>query len=240
MLGLLLTTIVTSAADSLNPVAITQQFVLQGMVKKPKHIWFFILPTGITNFIGGVLAYLGLASFITGFFQGILENYSPLLFGAELLLGIAFCIRVGFLIKGRRRSAALKAAPVEGRTGEEEAETAQKIKSVSPLALVFLGVGATISELVTALPYFAFLAVLLKQSLRLPHLLFLLLVYNFIYSLPLILLYLLYRKGQGHFDRLYRLIKDKLKRWSGILTPSLVAVIGIVLTVHALSFFIRL
>ncbi len=39
MWGLLVPTILTSAADSLNPVAITQQFVLQGMVKKPKHIW---------------------------------------------------------------------------------------------------------------------------------------------------------------------------------------------------------
>ena len=35
MWGLLLTTVLTSAADSLNPFAITQQFVLQGMVKKP-------------------------------------------------------------------------------------------------------------------------------------------------------------------------------------------------------------
>lgn len=64
MWGLLISTVLTSAADSLNPFAITQQFVLQGMVKKPKDIWYFIIPTGVTNLIGGFLAYFGLISFI--------------------------------------------------------------------------------------------------------------------------------------------------------------------------------
>lgn len=47
MWGLLVSTILTSAADSLNPIAITQQFVLQGMVKKPKHIWFLLYQPGL-------------------------------------------------------------------------------------------------------------------------------------------------------------------------------------------------
>ena len=74
MIGLIFTTIFTSAADSLNPVAITQQFILQGMVKKPKHIWFFILATGITNFIGGLMAYYGLVAVISNIFDLILKQ----------------------------------------------------------------------------------------------------------------------------------------------------------------------
>ena len=38
MWALLISTLLTSAADSLNPFAITQQFVLQSMVKKPKLV----------------------------------------------------------------------------------------------------------------------------------------------------------------------------------------------------------
>src|SRR5690606_27128103 len=75
MLELLITAILTSAVDSLNPVAITQQFVLQGMVKRPRDIWYFILPTGITNFIGGFLAYYGLVSIIGSFFDRLIGAY---------------------------------------------------------------------------------------------------------------------------------------------------------------------
>lgn len=60
MWTLLLSTVVTSAADSINPVAISQQFMLQGMVKKARHIWFFIVSIAATNFAGGLLAYVGL------------------------------------------------------------------------------------------------------------------------------------------------------------------------------------
>lgn len=74
MWGLLLPTILASAADSLNPIAITQQFILQGMVKKPRDIWYFILPTGITNLIGGFLAYFGLVALIENFLADILTT----------------------------------------------------------------------------------------------------------------------------------------------------------------------
>ena len=59
-LSLIVTTILASAADSVNPVAITQQFVLQGMVRKRQHIWFFIAATFLTNLACGMLAYCGL------------------------------------------------------------------------------------------------------------------------------------------------------------------------------------
>ena len=62
MLSLTIITITTSAIDSLNPVAITQQFVLQGLVKKRHHIWFYIMATAIVNFIVGMFVYFGLRS----------------------------------------------------------------------------------------------------------------------------------------------------------------------------------
>lgn len=59
MWGLLVSTILTSAVDSLNPIALTQQFVLQGIVKKPKHIWYFIVSILLTNLVSGFLADFG-------------------------------------------------------------------------------------------------------------------------------------------------------------------------------------
>lgn len=144
MWGLLLSTILTSAADSVNPIAITQQFILQGLVKKPKHIWYFILPTGITNLIGGFLAYFGLVAFVGSFFQRIVESYGFYLFAAELIVGIALLIAGSFVIQNRKISALKKQIQSTDKNEESEEEKDRKqaigkVKSVSPLALIGSG-----------------------------------------------------------------------------------------------------
>ncbi|MEL7623540.1 MAG: hypothetical protein AAGU12_08135 [Clostridiales bacterium] len=244
MWGLLLPTILTSAADSLNPFAITQQFVLQGMVKKPKHIWYFIVPTGVTNLIGGFLVYFGLAAFIANFFNRIVESYGQLLFIAELILGITFCSSIFFLIQNNKVSQ-LKNRIQSIESGEkinknDEEEAVSKIKSVSPLALITLGVGATLSELTTALPYFAFLAILLNYQLSFLQLSFILVLYNTIYTLPLIILYFVYIKAQDKFDRLYLMIKTQITKCANILAPTLMGIIGAGLIFHAMTLLLNL
>jgi len=246
MWGLLLSTIVTSAADSLNPIAITQQFVLQGMVKKPKHIWYFIIPTGVTNLIGGFLAYFGLVALIGDFFGGLVDRYGRLLFIAELILGIAFLVLLGFLLRNSQTQSLKKQlrslrAGENGENGDtgEEAEAARKIKSVSPAALLALGVGATISELATALPYFAFLAILFNYQLTLWQVTLVLVVYNTIYTLPLMLLYVVYIRARDRFDRLYRVIKAQVAKWANILAPVLAGGVGAVLVYHSMSLLLK-
>lgn len=240
MWRLLISTILTSAADSVNPIAITQQFVLQGMVKKPKHIWYFIIPTGVTNLIGGFLAYFGLVTFIGKFFTKLIEKHGQVIFTAELILGIVFLIVFGFLLQSskitslKKQIHSLKAGADNGNENDE-AEAARKIKSVSPMALVILGVGATISELTTALPYFAFLAILFNYQLTLLQVAFILIVYNTIYTLPLMILYFIYAKAQDKFDRLYRVIKTQVAKWANILAPTIVGLIGVILVYHSIS-----
>ena len=242
MWGLLLTTIFTSAADSFNPIAITQQFVLQGMVKKPKHIWFFIIPTGVTNLIGGFLAYYGLITLIGRFMGKLVEKHGQILFTSELILGITFLIAVGVMIQNNKPESLkkqIKSLDVEGNIENDEKEVAHRIKSVSPIALVTLGVGATISELTTALPYFAFLAIIFNYQLTLLQVTFILIVYNTIYTLPLIILYFIYIKAQDKFDRLYNIISARVTKWSNILAPSIVGIIGVILVYHSLSLLLR-
>ena len=246
MWALLLTTILTSAADSLNPFAITQQFVLQGMVKKPKHIWYFILPTGITNLIGGFLVYFGLAAFIERFFNKFIESYGQILFTAELIIGIAFCITVAFIIQNRKINALkkhIKSIKSSEEADDEKSDTdeaVRKIKSVSPIALITLGVGATLSELTTALPYFAFLAILLNYQLTILQVTFILVVYNTIYTSPLIILYFVYIRAQDKFDHLYLTIKTQISRWANILVPMIVGIIGVALVFHSITLLLSL
>ncbi|HWQ75461.1 MAG TPA: GAP family protein, partial [Syntrophomonas sp.] len=121
----------------------------------------------------------------------------------------------------------------------EEAEAASRIKSVSPMALLALGVAATISELTTALPYFAFLAILFHYQLSLIQVTFILVIYNIIYTLPLIISYLVYIKAQDKFDRLYTILKTQMTKWTNVMAPAVAGMVGILLVFHSISFFLQ-
>lgn len=242
MWGLAASTIITSIADSANPIAITQQFVLQGMVKKPKHIWYFIIPTGLTNLIGGFLAYFGLITFIGDFFGMLITQYGQAIFTGELILGIAFLISVCYMLLRTEITLLQKQiqSPASGGSGnDDEKEAARKIKSVSPVALITLGVGATISELTTALPYFAFLTILFNYQLTLLQVTFILILYNTVYTMPLMILYFVYIKSQDSFDRLYSVIKSQITKWANIIAPAVTSIIGILLIFHSVSLLIN-
>jgi cytochrome c biogenesis protein CcdA len=257
MWGLILSTIITGALDSVNPIAITQQFVLQGLVKKPRHIWYFIAPTGITNLIGGFLAYYGLIIFVGNFFTELLQRHGRVLFTLELILGICLLMAMAWMIqsfrikalKSQLKSQNSAIAQENGEVksqysaiaqGNDEEKMARGIKSVSPMALIIIGVGATISELTTALPYFAFMAILFSYQLTFWQVTLILVLYNFIYTLPLMILYFLYMKTRERFDRVYIIIKNGLLNVSNMIAPSLAGVLGLVLVFHSVAALMRI
>lgn len=226
MRNLIITLLATSSVDSLNPIGITQQFILQGMVKKPRHIWYFILTTGVVNMIFGYLVYYGIMSVLSSGYDFIVNKLGLILYLAELLLGLALLfwgakdlIKKIFLIKNK------DATETDIRASDEEKARA-RIKSVTPLALIGVGVVSTASELTSAVPYFAFLAVLLTYKLSFLVLTGVLIFYNLIYMAPFVLMYLIYKISQKHFDRLYSFFRRIFKRLSGFLIPALLLVIS--------------
>ncbi len=78
---------------------------IAGTGKKAKAHLVFYIPTGITNLIGGFLAYFGLMAFVGSFFQKIVESYGFYLFAAELIVGIALLIAGSFVVQNRKISA---------------------------------------------------------------------------------------------------------------------------------------
>lgn len=169
MLTLLGITLTTSAADSLNPIAIAQQLSLQAVSQRKKDIRSFIWGIGLTNFLAGLLVFLGLDKFINQFLHQFLTRFPYLLPILSLLAG------VGLLYLVFRPKTAEKTAAVQ--------------KGLNSRQLFGLGIMACLLELTSALPYFAFLALLTQYSLSLAVLAGLLILYNVIYSAPLILLY---------------------------------------------------
>ncbi len=234
MVKLLIITIMTSAADSINPIAITQQFVLQGMVKKAKHIWYYIVAIGVTNFIGGILAYYGLISVISSFMKNLTNKFGIGIYIGEFIVGIIFLVSTIYLIFKSR----IKKIGNDENSKDDKDKVAKKIKSVSPLSLILLGIVATISELTTALPYFAFLTIIFNYKLNIVAILLILVIYNVVYSLPLSIMYFIYVKAQDKFDRLYEIIKLKMNKWSKVLAPAITTIIGVILIYHPLAILI--
>lgn len=231
MWSLLLATVLTSAADSVNPITLTQQFVLQGMVKKPWHIWCFIVPIALTNLVTGMLAYWGLIGFVGGFLADMLLRYAKAVFILELVLGI-------FLILYALYVFAKSFKKTEAASAEKEQEAAaRKFRSVTPTALMLFGVVATLAELTSALPYFAFLAIMLSYHLAPWQAVLILILYNLIYILPATALYIVYRKAQKSFDKIYALFQKIVQKCSRILGPLLIAAVGGALLAHAAEFF---
>ncbi len=238
MLSLLIATITTSAIDSLNPVGITQQFVLQGLVKKRHHIWYFIVATATVNFIGGMLVYYGLAAVVKNYMNMILDRYSQLVYTAGLILGILVLVAVSYsIMKKKDKSPENKTSSLKGDFAEHlvESNTLLKFKSLNPVSLFFLGSVATICEIPTALPYFAFISIILNYELPVLTVVLIMLLYNLIYSSPLIILYVLYVKFQNKVDKLYSIIKEKMSKYSSILTPLVVVSIGIFLIYKSMT-----
>ncbi|RVU54508.1 GAP family protein [Anaerosphaera multitolerans] len=225
MFGLLASTVVTSAADSINPIAITEQFVLQGMVKRTKDIWYFIIAIGTTNFLGGLLAYFGLISVISEFMGGVIARYGTTIYLIELVIGVAFVLSTLYLVYFGFNKKTEKE--------DDENKIFDKIKSVTPKSLVLLGIVATISELTTALPYFAFLSILFNYNLEFINVIFIMVVYNIVYSMPLIIMYIIYIKAKDKFDTIYLVIKTNMNKLSRVLAPAITAVIGIILISHS-------
>lgn len=230
MRNLIITLLATSSVDSLNPIGITQQFILQGMVKKPRHIWYFILTTGVVNMIFGYMVYYGIINGLSH----LLGQYRLVIYWIELAVGL------GLLVYGAKdlivKLVALRKNPdaATDQTSEEEKVKA-KIRSVAPLALIGIGVISTASELTSAVPYFAFLAVLVTYELPFWLLTLIFVFYNIIYMLPFMLLYVLCIISKEKFDKFYIFFKERFKKYSKLLVSLVLVAIGLAVIIDAIS-----
>lgn len=212
----------TSFFDSLNPSAIAQQMVLQAMVKKKKHTWFFILGISLANVLLGLAVYYGIAAFLSQVWAQAAARYPAPVRILETGAGLA-CLLLG----GRMLLRAHRSQP------EETGEAKQPRYGLGPASLFLLGAAFCMVELTSALPYFGFLAFLSSYQLALPGVLAMILLYTLVYAAPLILLYFAYNRlrGTALIERLERV----LGRVSAYILPAAVVLLGLLLGADGLS-----
>lgn len=234
MRNLFIILLATSSVDSLNPIGITQQFILQGMVKKPRHIWYFILTTAVVNIIFGYLVYYGAINVINELVAFLSVKYSLVVFLLEICFGFSLLLfGIGWLVKKIRLNKN-DIMTDHDKQLSEESNIKTKIKHVSPLALINIGIISTVSELTSAVPYFAFLSALITYHFSFGILTLVLICYNIIYITPFVLLYVIYILSKKKFDKIYIFFKKKCSTLLEYFTPILLLVIAVVIIIKGI------
>ncbi len=220
---LLGTVITTSFFDSLNPSAIAEQMLLQAMVKNKRHIWFFIFGIGTANLSLGLAIYYGIATWVSKLLYKAIEIYSWYIYGAALGAGV-LCLLLGIrlIIKTKLNT----------KNKDEETSDLKNPARLSPLSLFFLGAAFCAVELTSALPYFGFLAILTTYNLIFPLVIVFIMIYNFIYIFPLILIYFAYNKLQGTSAIIK--IESILSKVAAYVVPVIVTLVGILLIYYGI------
>ena len=225
---LLGTTLTASFFDSLNPSAIAQQMLLQAMVKKKRHIWFFISGIGTANLIMGLAIYYGIATWVSKFLMKIVNVYPVYVYGVATIGGIALLvIGIQLIIKTRQSNIGQK----DNGCGETaNVKTPAQLSSVS---LFIMGAAFCMVELTSAFPYFGFLTLLTNYQLIVPLALLFMLLYNFMYVFPLILLYFGYNKLQG--TTTIKKLESILEKVSSYIVPVVVSLVGILFVYYGVT-----
>lgn len=198
--------------DCVNPSLILTALFLAGGRHPRRSTAVFTLAATATTFVGGLAVVLGLGDAI----RAVLAIPSPAVEDAITVAVGGVLVVAGVLLWIRRERAAA------------EIDRHRRLHR----AAAVLGVGVAGVELLTAFPYFAAIALLVGADVSDPQKMLLLLLYNVVYSLPLIAIVAVCAVAGSEAKRLLGPVTDWLmRRWPAIVAP-LCAVLGLGLVAY--------
>lgn len=215
---LMISIVLIAIVDSLNPSLFVAQFYLFTAAKPTARILSYIAGVLLVNFTGGLLIVMGLRVVIGDFISTI--NTSTL-YGIQLIIGVGL---IGFGVWYRAQKMTVNGV--------------KQPRSLKPFFTFILGMVVMLNEITTALPYFIAIERVVGAGLTPVGNVLALLLYNFIFSLPLfgfLLLFLIYR--QRFASQLER-ISDWVASWTPRILKYGTLTFGFVLAINASAYFI--
>lgn len=215
MLNLLALIIPIALLDSLNPVTIAVHVYLLGTPQPKTRTLSFIAGIFLAYFTGGILLSMGLGSILQ-----YLADFSDATW--RIIQAAVGLFLAGFGVY-------LWRAP--NKKSEPE-----KTASLTPAGTFWLGIGVTASDLPTALPYIAAIERMLQAKISFFGLLGAVAFYNFIYVLPLLILFAVYSYSGENGAAVLQKISLFINRWSSPMLATVCALAGIILFIDYLVF----
>jgi len=205
--------------DVVNPVLLAAVIFALGS-KKPLLNANAVLIGWLTlYFIAGIILALGLESI-----SEFLANPRPIDFYIETVVGI---LLIWLAFRCFRKE--------DPRKKEKEYGEADNLKTSSAF---WIGASINLIGLPFAIPYFAALDQILKSDLIWFPAVITLLIYNLLYILPFFILIIIRYIYKEKSDQLFAAINEKMEKIGNIILPLLLILIGGVLIVDAIMYFI--
>jgi cytochrome c biogenesis protein CcdA len=171
--------LLTALIDSLNPATIITQLLLLIKTKSLKISASFIGATYFVYLIAGILLYYGITAPLKKWLSAIHIVHSGWLVSIEIILvACAVIFLVWHAIPKEKKNKSLS-------------------NTITPLTVVILGVGSTLSDVPTAVPYFAFIARMEQADLAIVYSIACFAAYVFIYILPLLIIHFIFKRNQS-------------------------------------------
>ncbi len=206
-----------AAVDAFNPSLFVTQFFLLTTPKPTVRILAYIAGVLVVYYGGGLLVLTGLRTFIIAF----LESLSPaFIYGFQGILGVA-CVIFALHLKM-----------------ELQFEDARKPRSLLPIHTFVLGMIVMGNELSTAMPYVVAIEQIAHARLTLTETLFVLGLYNLIFSLPLFAFLALFLRYRARFATWLEPINRWLGRWIPRIVKVATLTFGLILILNALAWFL--
>lgn len=225
MWALLTTTIAAAFADSINPIAIAQQILLQSISRKKWHIWGFIIGIALTNFAFGMIVYFGFADYIRSAYQSLTIHYPNFLAWASLIIGILLLIYIVYSLYARW----LKNKKRDVSSDNKNKENNKQVTNPGFWKLFGLGIVSCAMELTSALPYIAYIANLSSFTV-----ISILILYNVLFSWPLIVLYFASVYYERYFTRIYTRLMTLMDIILTYVLPVAIFILGVGLTLFGM------
>jgi cytochrome c biogenesis protein CcdA len=208
------------AVDSLNPSTIIVLVLLLSMLENVNRVAIYVAGIWIAYFVGGIAVFTGFST-VAGY---LAEQFALIpdfvLYGLEGLLGISLIV-YGML---------------EWRKQGGQKQVAKSVE-VSTWALIVLGVGGTLGDLPTAIPYLGFIAKMTEMRVSLLTGVGFLIGYCLVYIFPLLVLWGLYVKFQNQIKDKTESIVRRIESTSRTIMVAFGGIAGAILMFESVLFF---
>ncbi len=210
-----------AALDSLNPTATAIQVYLLSTPKPLARSVLFILGVFLAYWTAGLLIVLGFGKVITTLMStagSFLSN--PIIYVLQFIIG-AVMLTVGWTLNTANEQKAVKHP-----------------KNLKPTYTFLLGLGVTIWEFPTALPYLAALERVIQARLDLLSIMSVLGLYNVLFVLPLVVLLGIYIVFQESAAALLNAINRSINRFAPKILRVILIGLGTVLIIDCIAYLL--
>lgn len=203
--------------DSINPSLFIAQLYLLTTERPVPRVLSYIAGGVLTYFIGGIVILTGARAIIADW---LAQSSPTLLYGLQLAAGLLI-LGFGLWLK-------TEAQPPEVR----------KPRSLTLTASFVLGIVVIGNEVTTALPYFVALEQIAQANMALPQNLLALLLYNVVFSLPMVAFLLIFLLFRQQWTGIIERINHAIQHWMPRITKWLAIVFGAALVLNAAVFLL--